>query len=125
MARDNLKDERLQILEMLKNGTIDAKEAEELLTALGHEEVPATVFTPKKGPFKLLKILVNSEDGDVVNIKIPVEFAKLLKNGKFNTQFDDADIDIDAIIDMVSQGMDGELVDIQSADGTTVKIVVE
>ena len=125
MARDNLKEERLKILEMLKAGTIDAKEAEELLSALGHEEATATVFQPKKGPFKLLKIFVNSDDGDKINIKIPVEFAKLLKNGKFNTQFDGADIDIDAIIEMVSQGMDGELVDVEAADGTTVKIVVE
>lgn len=125
MSKDQLKEERMKILDMLKEGTIGAAEAEALLSSLGHDEVTATVVNQKKGPFKLLKININSDDGDVVNVKIPVEFAKLLKNNKFQSQIGDTDIDIDAIIEMVSQGMDGELVDIQSADGTTIKIVVE
>eukprot|EP01156_Anaeramoeba_ignava_P021218 Anaeramoba_ignava/c18487_g1_i1.p2 GENE.c18487_g1_i1~~c18487_g1_i1.p2 ORF type:complete len:126 (+),score=29.89 c18487_g1_i1:1264-1641(+) len=125
MSKDQLKEERLKILEMLSNGTIDAKQAEELLSALGHKEVEATFVEKKKGPFKLLKILVDSADGDKVNIKIPVEFAKLLKNKKFQANFGDVDVDVDSIIEMVTQGMEGEIVNVESSDGDTVKIVVE
>ncbi len=126
MSKDNLKEERMKILEMLSNGTIDAKEAEALLSALEfQEEVDATVVSKKKGPFKLLKILIDSADGDKVNIKIPVEFAKLLKNKKFQANFGDVDVDVDSIIEMVTQGMEGEIVNVVSGDGDTVKIVVE
>ncbi len=127
MSKDRVKEERLKILEMLSNGTISASEANDLLSALGHDEkeVEATVVTRKKGPFKLLKILIDSAQGDKVNVKIPVEFAKLLKNKKFQANFGDADIDVDAIIEMVTQGVEGEIVNVQSFDGDTVKIVVE
>ncbi len=125
MSKDQLKEERLKILQMLSEGTIDASQAESLLSALGHEEVKTTVVAHKKGPFKLLKILVNSKDGDKVDVKIPVEFAKLLKNKKFQANFGESDIDVDSIIEMVTQGMEGEIVNIESNDGDTVKIVVE
>ena len=126
MAKDHLKEERIKILDMLASGTIGAKEAEELLSALeSNEEVNATLVTSRKGPFKLLKIVVNSADGGKVNVKIPVEFAKLLKNKKFQANFGDVDVDIDSIIEMVTQGMEGEIVNIESEDGDTVKIVVE
>ncbi len=126
MSKDQLKEERLKILEMLSSGTINAKEAEDLLSALeSHETVNATVVQRNKGPFKLLKILINSSDGDKVNVKIPVEFAKLLKNKKFQANFGDVDVDVDSIIEMVTQGMEGEIVNVESGDGDTVKIVVE
>lgn len=126
MTNDQLKEERIKILNMLSEGTINAQEAEALLSALGHDEtVETTVVNRKKGPFKLLKILINSGDGDVVNVKIPVEFAKLLKNRKFQSNFNGLDVDVDSIIEMVTQGMEGEIVNVESADGDTVKIVVE
>ena len=126
MKNDQLKEERLKILNMLSEGVITAKEAEDLLSAMESEEVtPEVVAQPRKGPFKLLKIMINSEDGDVVNIKIPVEFAKLLKNKKFQSNFNGVDVDVDSIIEMVTQGMEGEIVNVASADGDTVKIVVE
>jgi len=69
---------------------------------------------------------VDSADGDVVKIQLPIEFAKLLKSGKFNIdQLDDMDIDLDALIAMVNSGVIGELINIESADGDVVRIVVE
>jgi hypothetical protein len=74
----------------------------------------------------MLKILVDSADGDNVNIQIPIEFAKLLKTKKFmNLNSNDFDLDIDELIDMIQTGAHGELVNITSADGDKVKIVVE
>lgn len=129
MSKDQLKQERLIILDMLSKGTIKADEAEKLLTALEgdkNEAQAVPLFSEgKKAPFRMLKILIDSNDGDVVKIQIPVEFAKLLKTGKFNVNLQDADIDIDALIQMISSGVMGEIVNVESADGDVVRIVVE
>lgn len=125
---DQLKEERLQILELLKAGTITPDEAEKLLSALMAQPEQEVVVAPKdkKQPFRMLKILVDASSGEKVRVNIPVEFAKLLKNGKFgNTKLDDFEIDIDAILDMVNQGILGEIVTVDSEDGDKVRIVVE
>ncbi|BCR35517.1 SHOCT-like domain-containing protein [Mariniplasma anaerobium] len=129
MSKDQVKEERMKILELLSKGVITADEAENLLAALGHNDPEAggeIVFAnKKKAPFKMLKVLVDSNDGDKVRIQIPVEFSKLLKTNKFKSNIGDVDIDIDAILEMISQGVDGELVNIESSDGDIVKIIVE
>jgi hypothetical protein len=130
MSKDQLKEERMKILDLLGKGIIKADEAEKLLSALeGSSQMPEMpaipVFKDKKVPFRMLKIFVDSNDGDVIKIQIPIEFAKLLKTGKFNVNLQDADIDIDALIQMINTGVVGELVNVESADGDIVRIVVE
>ena len=129
MSKDQLKEERMKILDLLSKGVISADEAEKLLAAMEKPEQPSyveqQVFTQKKAPFRMLRVFVDSKDGDVVKIQIPIEFAKLLKTGKFNMNLQNSDIDIDAILEMINQGVVGELVNVESADGDIVKIVVE
>ncbi|MBU0996606.1 MAG: hypothetical protein KKE16_01010 [Firmicutes bacterium] len=127
MSKDELKEERMKILELLTKGVISADEAEKLLSALGETSQTETFpATQKKGPFRMLKINVDSADGDVVRVELPIEFAKLLKSKKLNVgNLDDMDIDVDALIQMINSGAIGEIVNIKSADGDTVKIVVE
>ncbi|TNF09327.1 MAG: hypothetical protein EP317_00990 [Bacillota bacterium] len=129
MSKDQLKEERMKILDLLSKGVISADEAEKLLSAMEKPEQPAfndqVVFAQKKNPFRMLRVYVDSKDGDVVKIQIPIEFAKLLKTGKFNMNLQNSDIDIDAILEMINQGVVGELVNVESADGDIVKIVVE
>ena len=129
MAKDEMKQERMKILDLLTKGTISPEDAEKLLSAIGDKNEPdqPEVITPtKKAPFRMLKVFVDSADGDVVKIELPVEFAKLLKSGKFNLDsLDDMDIDVDALIQMVNTGAMGEIVNIKSADGDVVRIVIE
>lgn len=129
MSKDTLKKERLQILNMLKDGIINAEEAAKLLEAL--EVSASTTLAPKKSrSFKMLKILIDAkdeEDGENVKmrVQIPVEFARLLKSQRFaGTDLSEYDIDVDALIEMVDSGALGEIVNIE-ADDATVKIVVE
>ncbi len=128
MGKAELKEERMKILELLSKGVITADEAEKLLAALSSGDEPETVVIParKKDQFKMLKVMVDSADGDEVRIVLPIEFAKLLKNSKL-TKIDenDLDIDIDALIQMINTGVVGEIVNVKSADGDIVKIVVE
>jgi len=131
MSKEQLKEERMKILDLLAKGVISADEAEKLLGAMNTpelnfgEQVVIPGVPSKKFPFRMLRIYVDSKDGDVVKIQIPIEFAKLLKTGKFNVNLQQSDIDIDAILEMINQGFVGELVNVESADGDIVKIVVE
>jgi len=128
MGKTELKEERMKILELLSKGVITSEEAEKLLAALGAgTEEPEVILQPKKkDQFKMLKVLVDSSDGDKVRIELPIEFAKLLKNKKL-THIDDTDldIDIDSLIQMINAGVVGEIVNIKSADGDEVRIIVE
>ena len=120
--------DRLRILEMIENKTITAAEGAELLKALDKNDEKA-VIRPKKEAFKMFKIKVLSADGDKVNVQIPIEFAKVaLRSGKGFMkvdQIEDLDLDIDMILDMIDSGMLGKIVDVESADGDTVEIVIE
>ncbi len=127
MAKNDLKEERMKILELLTKGLITADDAEKLLSAIGEptETFEAPVST-KKNQFRMLKILVNSADGDEVKVELPIEFAKLLKSKKFNIDaLDDMDLDVDMLIEMINSGAIGEIVNVKSADGDFVRVVVE
>lgn len=128
MSKNELREERMKILDLLSKGIITPDDAEKLLSAMNNKTEPEIIdsVASKKTPFRMLKIYVDSADGDLVKIEIPIEFAKLLKSNKFNMdKLDDMDIDIDAIISMIGSGAMGELVNISTADGDKVKIVVE
>jgi len=130
MSKDQFKEERMKILDLLSKGIISSEEAEKLLSAIGKDEknpVGTTISIPsdKKVPFRMLKIFVDSADGDNVKIQIPIEFAKLLKTKKFNANLEGSDIDIDSLIEMINQGVVGEIVNVESSDGDFIRIVVE
>jgi len=125
MNKNELKEERMKILDLLSKKIITAEEAEKLLSSLTTDNVVDQPL-PKKSQFKMLKILINSADGDDVNVTIPIEFAKLLKSNKFLGNYsNDLDFDINELLEMIHTGASGELVNIKSADGDIVKIVVE
>ncbi|MCF7924239.1 MAG: hypothetical protein K9L64_03925 [Candidatus Izimaplasma sp.] len=124
--KNELKEERMKILELLAKKVISAEEAEKLLSSLGQETEEQIDVIDKKNQFKMLKILIKSADGDNVNVTIPIEFARLLKNKKFLSNYEsDLDFDIDELVEMINSGANGELVNIDSADGDTVRIIVE
>lgn len=131
MSKDDLKAERLKILDLLHKGIIKVEDAERLLAALGASKTESNdstieLITNKKAPFRMLKVYVDSADGDQVRIQLPIEFAKLLKTSKFNIDaIEDMDIDIDMLIQMVNSGVIGEIVNVTSADGDIVRITVE
>lgn len=124
------KDERKKILELLQSGTISASEAEALIEALTENEgttnFKQTTNQTSKDPFRMLRIKVESASGDHVNIKIPVEFAGLLKTNRFgNVKLNEFDIDINAILQMIENGAFGELVSIDTEDGDVIRISIE
>ncbi len=123
--------EKLKILEMIQQKTITPQEGAELLKALEKGD-QVNIPLKKKEAFKMFKIRIKSSDGDKVNITIPLEFAKVaLRSQKGIPNLDkkinnmNVDIDFEHVLDLIEQGTDGKIVDIESGDGDKVEIYIE
>jgi transcriptional regulator with XRE-family HTH domain len=78
----------------------------------------------------ILRIIVNSSDGDKVRVNLPMPLIKLgLEMGMNFSQVSDNDalgnIDVGQILKLVEKGVIGKLVEVESANGDIVDIVVE
>ena len=78
----------------------------------------------------MFRIYVNSADGDKVRVNLPMALVKLglemgMKMPQVSGNNSLKDIDFEQLIFMVESGLIGKLVEVESADGDTVEIVVE
>ena len=78
----------------------------------------------------LLRIIVDSSDGDKVRINLPMALVQIaLDTGTEMPQISGKEalknIDLNQIMELVRQGAIGNLVEVESADGDTVRIFVE
>lgn len=95
-------------------------------------EPETTYVAPKdrKDPDKmLLKIVVDSKDGDKVRVNLPLALFKILE-GTDSSAFKLNGIDLgavnwDQVMTLIEQGVLGKLVEVNSADGDHVEIFVE
>lgn len=77
-----------------------------------------------------LRIVCDSAEGDKVRVNLPLALAQVaLDMGMEMPQFNGSDalknIDLQQVIDLVKQGAVGNLVEVESSDGDTVRIFVE
>jgi hypothetical protein len=124
--------ERMQILEMLKDGLITANEADKLLRAMDTNKEEVKSLRQDKN--KMLRVDISSSEGDKVHIKVPTSILKFATSKKLigNIKVDGVDkeflenaIDLEQIIEMVDSGVLGEIVNIESAQGDIIKIYIE
>lgn len=78
----------------------------------------------------MFRIYVNSADGDKVKVNLPMALVKMglemgMKMPQVSGNNSLKDIDFEQLIFMVESGLIGKLVEVESADGDTVEIVVE
>lgn len=78
----------------------------------------------------LFKISIKSADGDEININLPLSVIKVLVENTSNTNIISGNeslknIDFASLLSLAEQGVIGEIVNIKSADGDIIKIVVE
>ena len=78
----------------------------------------------------VLRIYVNSKDGDRVKVNLPMPLVKAglemgLKMPEVSGNEALKDIDFSQLIELADKGVIGKLVEVESADGDTVDIVVE
>lgn len=121
-----MNDEVKKVLKMLEEGKIDSEKAAELIDALSEQKD----LNPILKEDKMLKVKVVSQKGDNVNINIPVKFIKAMGSAIKRIPKVDGiegleDIDIQAILQAVGDGLDGKIVDVKSENGDLVEIVVE
>ena len=134
-----MSDSRMKILEMLSEGKITADEASSLL-----EKVSASENAPAESVEKIepghtspryLRVVVDSADGDKVNIKVPMSLIKtgIKLSALMPTDAADAikdqGIDLAMLKDLPADELIQALreleVSVDSADGDTVRIFTE
>ena len=100
----------------------------------GKKEESAVTLLPKEQRKDLekmmIRIVVDSKDGDHVRVNLPVMLVKIaIDTGMSLPQVGGNEvmknIDFAQIFKMIEQGVIGNLVEVESADGDTVKIFVE
>jgi len=121
-------EERLQILKMLEKGTIDAKEADELISTLEKRDTVFEKPEVNKSKPRFIKILVEENGVEKVNISIPILLAKTalkIMPKKAKAQMEDQNVNLDSILDAIDDdSAKGKIVDIND-DGDHVSISLE
>lgn len=125
-----MKEEISKVLTMVQEGKIDSDKAAELIHVLKEKESPRTAAASYLD--KTLKIRVVSKEHDNVNVNLPIKLVKaVLKAGHGiarnvpQAEKYVKDLDIDLLIDAIEHELDGQIVDIQSANGDTVAVIIE
>jgi hypothetical protein len=129
-----MKDEISRVLTLVEEGKIDKEKASELISILQGNNQPESVTIKKEVSYgtKMLKIRVTSEQGDNVNVNLPINLVKaVLKVGtNIAEKIPEAekyvkDINVDLLIEAIENELDGQIVDITSANGDKVFVVIE
>ncbi len=129
-----MKDEISRVLTLVEEGKLDKEKAGELINVLQGKDQPELVAVKKEVPYgnKMLKIRVNSSEGDNVNVNLPINLVKAVLRVGTNIaeRIPEAakyvkDIDVDLLIAAIENELDGQIVDIISANGDKVLVVIE
>lgn len=131
-----------KVLEMLAEGKITAAEAERLLEKLGHSRpagdvdvtVPAADRPIPRNP-KYLRVLVESEKGDKVNVRVPMALVRTgirlgaLMPAHAREELEAKGIDLSALSDLdgeeLVQALAELTVDVDSGSGDHVRVFCE
>ncbi|ANC78525.1 SHOCT-like domain-containing protein [Fictibacillus phosphorivorans] len=133
-----MKSEIEKVLTMVQEGKIDTDKGSELIQVLQEKELGAAVkplsytsHTSSNYSDKTLKIRVVSES-DNVNVNLPIKLVKVVLAAGHNIALKIPqseqyvkDIDINLILEAIENELDGQIVDVKSANGDTVSITIE
>jgi hypothetical protein len=131
--------DRKKILEMLAEGKITPEDADRLLAKIDGDRSadPAEEVPPSTSdrPLKYLRVLVDSHDGDKVNVRVPIA---LLRTGLLLTtmipaaasdELEKKGVDLSGLSglngDELTEALRELNVDVDSADGDTVRVFCE
>lgn len=121
-----MSEEVLRILKMVEDGKINSEKAAELIKALNAPQVQQNAVNYGD---RMLRVKINSSDGDDVNVTLPVKFIKGMLNsvGKINLGGNSGieKIDPQLISEAIDANLVGKIVDIKSGDGDIVEIFID
>ncbi|MFJ8066020.1 SHOCT-like domain-containing protein [Psychrobacillus sp. NPDC096426] len=120
-----------KVLTMVQEGKVDAAKATELIQVLKERESGSTP-SPKSYTDKTLKVRVVSAENDNVTVNLPIKLVKvvLLAGHSIASSIPQSekyvkDIDIGLILEAIENELDGQIVDVKSANGDTVSVTIE
>ncbi|SHS26121.1 Uncharacterised protein [Mycobacteroides abscessus subsp. abscessus] len=129
-----MKEEITRVLTMVQEGKIDADKASELIQLLREKEETGSKRLEKTDKYldKTLKIRVLSSENDNVTVNLPIKLVKvvLMAGHSIAASIPESekyvkDIDINLIIEAIENELDGQIVDVKSANGDTVSVIIE
>lgn len=121
-----MSEEVLRILKMVEDGKISSEKAAELIEALKAPQVQQNALNYGD---RMLRVKVKSNDGDDVNINVPVKFVKgmlgSIGNIKVGGENGVDKINPELIAEAIDSNLVGKIVDIKSGDGDIVEVYIE
>ncbi|MFQ6386424.1 SHOCT-like domain-containing protein [Priestia aryabhattai] len=129
-----MKEEITKVLTMVQEGKIDAEKGSELIQVLKEKEETGNKLSKKPNAYldKTLKIRVLSTENDNVKVNLPIKLVKLVLMAGHSIAASISqsekyvkDIDINLIVEAIENELDGQIVDIKSANGDTVSVIIE
>jgi hypothetical protein len=129
-----MSDEISRVLTMVEEGKLNKEKAAELIDVLQGKGNQVDLNKPASTSYlnKMLKIRVTSEDGDNVNVNLPIKLIKaVLKVGaniaKMIPESEKyvKDIDVELLIEAIENELDGQIVDVTSSKGDKVLVIIE
>jgi hypothetical protein len=129
-----MKEEITRVLTMVQEGKIDADKGSELIQVLKEKEETGNkpLGKPTKYLDKTLKIRVVSAENDNVTVNLPIKLVKvvLMAGHSIAASIPQSekyvkDVDISLIMEAIENELDGQIVDIKSANGDTVSVIID
>lgn len=129
-----MNEEILKILKMVEEGKITSDKAKELIEALDSKNTFIEAYKNTSDDTdiinKMLKIRVNSKDGDNVNVNLPIKFIKTMLKTIGKLPIPDnikgmESVDLNLISEAIDNGLSGKIVDVKSANGDIVEVSIE
>ncbi|WP_461610809.1 SHOCT-like domain-containing protein [Cytobacillus kochii] len=129
-----MKEEITKVITMVQEGKINADKGAELIQVLKEKEEKESKQPESSSKYmeKVLKIRVKSSENDNVTVNLPIKLVKvvLLAGHNIAASIPESakyvkDIDINLIIEAIENELDGQIVDVKSADGDTVSVFIE
>lgn len=124
-----MQEDQMKILKMIENGTITADEGMKLLQAIGGSEEKKGSANRISKPSHVRILVENEFKSKPVTVKLPIGLFKAgIKLGeKFSPEFQGAmsEVDYDAILTAINEGTMGEIMSVDTDDGSHVSIFIE
>jgi hypothetical protein len=129
-----MKEEITRVLTMVQEGKIDADKGSELIQVLKEKEETSNKLPEKTTKYldKMLKIRVTSAENDNITVNLPIKLVKTLVMAGHSiaasipqSEKYVKDLDISLIIEAIEHELDGQIVDIKSANGDTVSVIID
>ena len=129
-----MKEEIARVLSMVQEGKIDADKGSELIQVLQEKEHTGNKLLEKPTKYvdKTLKVRIVSTENDNVTVNLPIKLVKvvLMAGHSIAASIPQSekyvkDLDISLIMEAIENELDGQIVDIKSANGDSVSVFID